>query len=66
MIKQNCSISHKIIPFYNILPIYQLNSPVFEVFKNNQERNPYFQVIIWLSIRGFAIRGILLERNPRE
>ena len=30
------------------------------------ERNPCFQVIVGLSIRGFAIRGIFLERNPRE
>jgi len=36
-----------------------------EIFKN-QERNPCFWVIVGLGIRGFGIRGILLERNPRE
>jgi len=38
----------------------------YSYFHKNQEQNPCFQVILGLGIRGFGIRGIFLERNPRE
>ncbi len=35
-------------------------------FYKNKEPNPYFEAPIGLGIRGFGIRGILLERHPLE
>jgi hypothetical protein len=64
----NFNIQNDCQPFFiGLKPLESEDlSYFYSYFHKNQERNPCFQVILGLGIRGFGIRGIFLERNPRE